>query len=62
MRKQCDWCYKSVEENELEEAGGCDIIPKGFMVCDECINIRKAYIQNNNDEEEANQEINELEA
>jgi len=40
--KICEWCGKETQE-ELEEAGGCDIIPKGKMVCKECINLPKAY-------------------
>ena len=40
----CDWCGKYVEnEQDLEKAGGCDIIPKGFRCCNKCINIPKCY-------------------
>ncbi len=40
---KCQWCGELTDENDLYEAGGCDIIPKGFMVCEKCINIPKAY-------------------
>ena len=40
---KCEWCGREVEAKELEEAGGCDIIPKGFMCCRRCINLKKAY-------------------
>jgi hypothetical protein len=37
----CEWCGDLVNKDELEEAGGCDIIPKGYKVCKKCINIPK---------------------
>jgi len=40
--EKCNWCGK--EEEGLEEAGGCDLIPKGLMCCEECLNIPKRVL------------------
>lgn len=40
---ECEWCGEEVDEGGLEEAGGCDIIPAGLMVCEDCINLPKAF-------------------
>ena len=41
QKAECEWGEESVDKNTLEEAGGCDIIPQGMMVCEECMNIPK---------------------
>jgi len=42
-KKKCEWCGDLVPINTLEKSGGCDIIPGGLMICEECIDIPKTY-------------------